>query len=167
MRDLALIYPQFVVLFEKEVTAMQARIDALRQLERVHNIINPILRRANLPNDCTIALEAGNCVRASFKALPDDRLDDFNKLCADIGRGFKDAEMHNDGTPSTSHGGYSWNATWAWHLTLGNRKWASVTVILNIPSAGLKDFEWVPHQIQSTYTRYELVPRKAAERKSF
>jgi ribosome-associated translation inhibitor RaiA len=143
-------YELFTKAFEKRVTAAQQAIDQLRKLEAPYNLLKDAMEAERLPNEQHIIMDSGR-VSVHVTATSYDSLEAFEALASRLGKRLRDAKMHRDGVPATSHGGTVCCLWFRWMCGA-----FMVTIFVNVPTAGMRDVAVTVRERQTIETEYVL-----------
>lgn len=150
-------YELFINAYEKKVAEIQESIRRMEKMERLYNLVVNAASPFRLPNDQSLILNE-NSVMLSIKAAPDDLLATFDKLAFAVGEELRNAGLHKEGVPAT---GSNWRHM-EYKFRVGSfdprkdRERPTVSIIVELPEAGVRDADIKSEQCTYTYTAFSI-----------
>ena len=154
----------FINMFEQKVAKVQQEINALREMEKLYNIVSDVVNKWTIENNVKVEL-SNSCVHISIGGVPTDSSKIINKLAQSLHDKFvelelKTPEVYDTPTQTT----FYWSFMYKDIQSL--QKHRSINLSYSVPENGNLDLCWKKTIKSYQYEDKELVTRNETARKS-
>jgi hypothetical protein len=153
-------YDLFIKAFERKVAEAQQKIEKLRGLEQIYNVVRDVLERFKLPNATTLNMTSDG-VAIGIHGAASDSTETFEPLTKAMGEALVRAGLRTNPEPASRIGGWWHDINHIWRVGEDNRV---VTLSIDVPDPdGFRDLDVITVTRQSESYEYELRPRTPVE----